>query len=76
MAVDTRGGRLFDDAGLIRGADGALFVDGIPLQAIAVEAGTPAYVYNAAAIRRRFAALTGAFAGLEHRICYAVKANS
>jgi len=51
-------------------------LEGVPLAEIAREAGTPAYVYNAAAIRRRFAELTAAFAPLPHRIDYAVKANS
>ncbi|HEX3927473.1 MAG TPA: diaminopimelate decarboxylase [Gemmatimonadales bacterium] len=56
--------------------DGALAMAGIPLADIAEEIGTPAYVYDAAGIRRRFLALDGAFGALPHRICYAVKANS
>lgn len=67
---------LFDDAGLTRGSDGVLRFDGISLAEIAAAAGTPAYVYNAAAIRRRFGELTEALQGLPHRIHYAVKANS
>ena len=38
--------------------------------------GTPAYVYNAAAIRERYHTLDSALAGVTHRICFAVKANS
>src|SRR6185437_13741067 len=44
--------------------------------AIAREVGTPVYVYNAEAIRKRYRTLDGALAGVPHHICYAVKANS
>lgn len=53
-----------------------LVCDGIPLSAIADEIGTPAYVYSAPAIRDRYRALDGAFAGYPHAIHYALKANS
>ena len=49
---------------------------GVSLVEIADRAGTPAYVYNAETIRKRYRALDAALAGLPHRICYAVKANS
>jgi len=75
-APDRRQAALFDDAGLSRRADGILLLDGVALEALARDAGTPAYVYNAAAIRNRFAELTAAFRPVEHRIDYAVKANS
>jgi diaminopimelate decarboxylase len=65
----------FADAGLVR-QDGALHLGGVPLAAIAAEVGTPVYVYNAEAIRGRYRALDLALAGVPHRICYAVKANS
>lgn len=45
------------------------------LSAIARAVGTPVYVYDAAEIRRRYARLTDALAGIPHRVCYAVKAN-
>jgi diaminopimelate decarboxylase len=67
---------LFDDAGLSRDQDGVLRLEGISLADLAREAGTPAYVYNAETIRRRFGELTRALSGLPHRIDYAVKANS
>ena len=38
--------------------------------------GTPAYVYNAEAIRSRYQSLDAALGSLPHRICFAVKANS
>ena len=66
---------LFEDAGLERGADGSLRLDGVALEAVARDAGTPAYVYSAAAIRRRFGTLDQAFAGLPHEIHFAVKSN-
>jgi diaminopimelate decarboxylase len=65
----------FADAGLTRNGT-ALHLGGVPLAAIARAVGTPVYVYNAEAIRERYRALDGALAGLPHRICYAVKANS
>ena len=65
----------FADAGLER-RDGALLVAGVPLADIARQVGTPVYVYNAGAIRERYRALDAALAGVPHRICYAVKANS
>lgn len=43
---------------------------------IAGEVGTPAYVYSADTIRENFRRLDRAFAGIDHLICYAVKANS
>lgn len=67
---------LFADAGLERGPDGHLRLGGVALEAIARDAGTPAYVYNAAAIRTRYRQLEAAFAGLPYRIHYAVKSNS
>ena len=71
VLTDTR----FADAGLTR-RGGSLLLAGVPLAAIAAEVGTPAYVYNAAGIRARYRALDEAMAGVPHRICYAVKANS
>jgi diaminopimelate decarboxylase len=74
--VEGRQGRLFADAGLTRTPDGALLFGGVPVEAIARSAGTPAYAYNAEAIRRRYEALTQALEPLPHQIQYAVKANA
>ncbi len=71
VLTDTR----FAEAGLSRHGD-ALHLGGVPLAAIAAEVGTPVYVYNAEAIRERYRSLDRALAGVPHRICYAVKANS
>lgn len=56
--------------------DGQLFVEQVPLTAIADEHGTPAYVYSRAAITEAWQAFNAAFATVDHQICYAVKANS
>jgi diaminopimelate decarboxylase len=65
---------LHADAGLQRVGD-SLHFGGVPLSTIADGAGTPAYVYNAAVIRRQFRALGEALSPVPHRIAYAVKAN-
>jgi diaminopimelate decarboxylase len=56
--------------------DELLFCEDISLSSIAAEFGTPAYVYSTQAIRRNYKAYERALTGIEHRICYAVKANS
>lgn len=53
----------------------ALGNDPALLTAIAERVGTPAYVYNANAIRAQYYALADALAGVPHRICYSIKAN-
>jgi diaminopimelate decarboxylase len=62
--------------GLARQANGGLAVEGVALDAIAREFGTPTYVYAAAHLSERFAAYRDAFAARDPLICYAVKANS
>ena len=54
----------------------ALVCDGVPLETLARDHGTPLYVYSAESIRRSYRELDGAFAGHPHRIHYALKANS
>ncbi|HEX3234591.1 MAG TPA: diaminopimelate decarboxylase [Gemmatimonadales bacterium] len=66
---------LLADAGLAR-EEGTLRLGGVALGEIAADVGTPVYVYNAAAIRSRYAVLDRALAAIPHRICFAVKANS
>ena len=66
---------LFADAGLER-KDGTLLLGGVSLTGIADRVGTPAFVYNAGAIRVRFRSLDAALGPMPHRLCYAVKANS
>jgi len=56
--------------------DGTLCAEKIPLTRIAEQVGTPCYVYSKATIERHFRAFDSAFAGHDHLVCYAVKANS
>ena len=53
-----------------------LACDGVPLDAIAAEVGTPVYIYSAASIRERYRAFACAFASYPHALHYALKANS
>src|SRR3954468_5243437 len=46
------------------------------LQDLAERFGTPLYVYSASMIRERIRAFADAFRGIDHTICYSVKANS
>ncbi len=55
---------------------GQLRCESVDLAALAVEHGTPLYVYSAQTIRDHYRRLDAALAGLDHLICYAVKANS
>jgi diaminopimelate decarboxylase len=55
--------------------DRALAMDGVELSVIAAKAGTPCYVYSAAAILEKFHAYDAAFGNTPHTVCYAVKAN-
>jgi diaminopimelate decarboxylase len=47
-----------------------------PVHKLAVTHGTPLYVYSQETLSRRFQDLEAALQPLDHRICYAVKANS
>jgi diaminopimelate decarboxylase len=53
-----------------------LMCEGVPLSLIARDAGTPAYVYSAAAIRDQYAQLRDAMKSVDARLHYSVKANS
>jgi diaminopimelate decarboxylase len=53
-----------------------LVCDGVSLEDIAREHGTPLYVYSAESVRRAYRELDEAFAAHPHRIHYAMKANS
>lgn len=68
--------QLFADAGLRYGVDGDLRVGEVPVEEIARETGTPAFVYHAAPIRDRYRRLDAAFSAIPHGILYAVKANA
>ena len=48
--------------------DGTLACEGVPLDRIATDVGTPTYVYSAAVIRDRYTRLDAALSALPHRI--------
>ncbi|MEY4959982.1 MAG: diaminopimelate decarboxylase [Pseudomonadota bacterium] len=56
--------------------DAKLHVESVSLDRIAVEFGTPCYVYSHATLTAAYREFDSAFAGRDHLICYAVKANS
>jgi diaminopimelate decarboxylase len=55
--------------------EGGLRCEDVVLSEIAESAGTPVYVYSHGAIERAYRELEEAFLGLDHLVCYAVKAN-
>lgn len=56
--------------------DGSLHCEGVDLERVAEEYGTPLYVYSAGTILDHYRRLDSALAEIDHLICYAVKANS
>ncbi len=56
--------------------EGVLHVEGVALDRIASEFGTPCYVYSRAALTAAFQDYQTALAGRDALVCYAVKANS
>ncbi len=56
--------------------DGVLHAEGVPVPALAERVGTPFYCYSTATLTRHFRVFDEAFAGLDHLICYSLKANS
>ncbi len=55
---------------------GHLQCEGVPLDQIAREVGTPVYVYSESSMRSQVRIFGDAFRQVPHHICYAVKANS
>src|SRR5215470_11320391 len=55
---------------------GELYCEQVPLQKIASEVGSPAYIYSEATLSRHVRVFDEAFHSVPHLICYAVKANS
>jgi diaminopimelate decarboxylase len=56
--------------------DGRLCVDGLPLDEVVADAGTPTYVYALDAVAAAYRRVAAAFAPIGGRVLYAVKANS
>jgi len=56
--------------------DGVLHAEGVSVPVIAAAIGTPFYCYSTATLTRHYRVFDEAFAGLDHMIAYALKANS
>src|SRR6056297_693785 len=56
--------------------DGVLHAEDVPLPEIAAEVGTPFYCYSTATLARHFRLFDEALAGVDHLVCYAMKAAS
>ncbi len=56
--------------------DGTLHAESVDLKALADEIGTPFYCYSSATLERHYRVFDQAFRGLDHLVCYAMKANS
>ena len=55
---------------------GILHAEEVSVSAIAEAVGTPFYCYSTATLTRHYQVFDAAFAGIDHAICYAMKANS
>ena len=55
---------------------GALHAEEVPITKIAAQVGSPFYVYSTATLERHFRLFDEALAGLDHLVCYAMKAAS
>lgn len=56
--------------------DGALCAEDVPVAEIAAQVGTPFYCYSTATLTRHFRLFDEALDGLDHLVCYAMKAAS
>ena len=56
--------------------DGVLHAEDVSLAEIAATVGTPVYVYSTATLLRHFHLFDDALSGMDHLVCYAMKANS
>ncbi len=56
--------------------DGALYAEDVPVAEIAASVGTPFYVYSTATLLRHFRLFDEALEGVDHLVCYAMKAAS
>ena len=56
--------------------DGALYAEDVPVAEIAASVGTPFYLYSTATLTRHFQLFDEALEGMDHLVCYAMKAAS
>ena len=59
-----------------RRVDNALYCEGVAIERIALEVGTPVYIYSAATIRHRYEKVDAMLSDVPHRVHYTLKANS
>ena len=55
--------------------DNALLCEGVPIELIARDVGTPVYIYSAGTIRDRYRRLDEMLSAVPHRVFYTLKAN-
>ena len=55
---------------------GELYCEDVPVRTIADKIGTPFYLYSASTIKRHVRVFAEAFSGIDHLVCFSVKANS
>lgn len=56
--------------------NGELFVEDLPVRAVAAAAGTPCYIYSRSTIERHYDRLVEAFRPIDPLVCYSVKSSS
>jgi len=52
------------------------YAEGVSIERLARELGTPLYVYSEKTLKRHYRAFDGSFRSVPHLICYSIKANS
>ena len=55
--------------------NGVLHAEDVPVPEIASSVGTPFYLYSTATLERHFRLFDEGLDGIDHLICYAMKAN-
>jgi diaminopimelate decarboxylase len=56
--------------------NGELYCEGVLVRTVAQRVGTPFHLYSSNTLANHFRAFDGAFAGVPHLICFALKSNS
>lgn len=56
--------------------NGELYFEAVPVSDVVKQVGTPCYLYSRSAFINAYKSYTNALAGIDHQVCYAVKANS
>ena len=56
--------------------NGELYCEGVPIKNVAKRVGTPFYLYSSNTLANHVRAFTGAFSGVPHLLCFALKSNS